>query len=405
MSHRPHLLRNPIQRYAWGSRSAIPALLGVPPDGEPQAELWIGAHPKAPSRVVNDRGELPLDRWIEKCPEEILGPAVAARFGGELPFLLKVLAAELPLSIQAHPSAEAARAGFARENAAEIPRDAPHRSYRDPHHKPELICALTRFEALCGFREIAEIQGDFGRLDCDVLVEEVAGLADVRGLPHFFAALLRLSGTQRERLLAAARSRAQTESGPVWAWVDRLLDLHGDDVGALAPLALNLLVLEPGEALALPAGVLHSYLGGMGVELMANSDNVLRGGLTSKHVDVDELLSVLTWETGPGAVLTPRERGAGEARYAISAAEFELSVLRVGSGAAYDARERRSVEILLWTEGGGRIAAGPGDALSCARGSAVVVPAAAPRYRIEGEGVIYRAAVPEPAVAASVETA
>lgn len=331
---------------------------------------------------------MPLDAWIARDPTALLGAEGAERWEGRLPFLFKVLAAARPLSIQAHPSLAQARAGYARENGAGLAPDAPNRCYRDPNHKPELICALTPFTALDRFRRPAEILRGFEALgvEGEALAPLHEGGRD--GLARGFEALM-TPGAERDRLLeAAVRAARSADASPEHAWVARLAEAWPGDVGALAPLLLNLVRLEPGEALYLPAGELHSYLEGVGVELMANSDNVLRGGLTEKHVDVPELLATLSFESGPAERLRPRPAAAGEQRYAAPVEEFALSVLR----APYAAPARRGLEILLCTEGEGRLVTAR-QALDVARGAIWLVPAAAPPYRLEGAATLYRAAV------------
>jgi len=396
-------MQNTIQPYAWGSRTAIAELCGEPsPAAEPQAELWIGAHPKAPSRVRFHGRWVPLTELIAADPEGILGGA-AARFHGELPYLLKVLAADRPLSIQAHPSRAQAREGFARENRLKIPLDAPQRNYRDANHKPECICALTSFWALSGFRAIPEI---LARLS-QVLPPQAAGaLQELArgdagdGLKRFFVWLMTLPAARRRPLVATAAGQAAAlaDRDPAFDWVRRLQGEYPGDAGVLAPLMLNLVQLAPGEALFLPAGELHAYLEGVGIELMANSDNVLRGGLTPKHVDLPELLRVLTFAERKIEVLRPVPAGPCEGRYASRAEEFQLAVLSVDDKHTYSAPARRSVEILLCVEGEGRLGdpAGVGE-VALRRGQSALIPAAAGAYRLSGAGRLYKAGLPEAA--------
>lgn len=391
-------LRGVVRHYAWGSRSFIPELLGqVAPAREPHAELWLGAHPTGPSRVATEAGEVLLDAFIARDPVGVLGADVARRFEGALPFLLKVLAAEQPLSLQAHPSAEQARAGFERENASGVPLDAEHRCYRDPNAKPELICALTRFTALCGFRPLPELLGHLEALGTPEL-QECAAILRARGeagLEACFRALWTLGPAARARAVERAVACAREGRGAHAPWVLRLAEAHPDDIGVLAPLLLNLIELEPGEALFLEAGCLHSYLEGVGVELMASSDNVLRGGLTRKHVDVPALLDTLVFRGGRVAPLQPASISGSELRYETPAREFALSLVRTAPGTPYVAPPRRGVEILLCTEGEGRISpGGAGAGLAVRRGSAWLVPAAAGAYRIEGACSIWKAGVP-----------
>jgi mannose-6-phosphate isomerase len=389
-------LEGVIRSYAWGSRTALPELLGRPATGEPQAELWLGAHPSAPARVAaGDGTSVALDAWIARDPGSVLGREAADRFGGELPFLLKVLAVDAPLSIQAHPDAAQARAGFARENAAGVPLDAPQRCYRDPHAKPELICALTPFLALDRFREPAEILRRIDALRVRALDEVIAPLRrspDRRGLTAFFEAWMTLErGARAERLDAVVRAARAAEGDPALAEMARLAAAYPGDAGVLAPLFLHLVELAPGQALFLPAGELHAYLAGMAVEIMSSSDNVLRGGLTPKHVDVPELLRTLSFASGAVDVLAPRAQASGELRYETPAREFSLARIDVRPGRSFAAARARAVEILVCTAGAGRLEADPG--LDFRRGDAFLVPASAAAYRVHGEAVLYRATV------------
>ncbi|MFZ5445384.1 MAG: mannose-6-phosphate isomerase, class I [Myxococcota bacterium] len=312
-------LDNRIQPYAWGSPTAIPTLLGRTPNGAPQAELWLGAHPSAPSTLSSG---VALDVHLAKDPARFLGPRVEHRFGTQLPFLLKVLAAAQPLSLQAHPTLAQAKAGFAREETAGLARSAPHRNYKDPNHKPEIICALTPFRALCGFRARADSVRLFKGLGLDT------SRLEQHGLQAYFAHVMTLpaavQGALVDQLIDAARTPVKGFEAEC-ALAQRLATLYPRDVGIVGAMLLNLLTLEPGEALYLDAGNLHAYLEGTGVELMANSDNVLRGGLTPKHVDVPELLSVLDFRDGPARVLRPT--GSPEAIYETPAPDFRLSRL------------------------------------------------------------------------------
>jgi mannose-6-phosphate isomerase len=397
-ARRIYRLHNRIQSYAWGSSEAIPALLGTSQSSTPWAELWMGAHPSAPSRLLTPAGWIALDAWIARDPEGVLGPVVARRFDGRMPFLFKILAAAAPLSIQAHPSLDQARTGFDRENAAGIPLDAPNRCYRDANHKPELICALTPFTALNRFRAPAEIVERLEVLeapDLRGLLQALSAQPNRDGLRTFFTALMSLPGAVRDRILARAGERARNLSESPWVWVQRLLRAYPADIWALAPLLLNLVELAPGQAIYLPAGELHSYLGGLAVELMANSDNVLRGGLTRKHVDVEELGRTLTFRSGPVELLEPSPLGGnGPERlgYATPAEEFELSVLQPSPGRPVEAVPSRGIEILLCVEGEVRVLErDSGTVITIPRGASALIPASVSRYRIEGRGCVHRA--------------
>ncbi len=264
------LLDGVLQHYAWGSPTVIPALLGREPDGRPVAELWLGAHASAPARSPG-HGDLGLDRLVAQDPLAALGTRVVDRFGPQLPFLLKVLAADAPLSIQAHPSLDQARAGFERENAAGLALDAPDRVYRDANHKPELICALTEFEALCGFRPVDQSAEILEGINAPTLVGMAAHLRayePANALRTVLSSLLRLQGSERARIVDSVVERCRTvvaagglHAGPASLCV-RLADEHPGDPGVIAALLLNHVVLQPGEALVLGPGNLHAYLRG-----------------------------------------------------------------------------------------------------------------------------------------------
>jgi len=332
------LLDNPVRPYAWGSRTAIADLLGKPvPAPHPQAELWLGAHPGDPSRV-SDRSLVDV---LAADPAGQLGSSVAARWDGRLPFLLKVLAAEEPLSLQAHPSAEQAAEGYAREESRGIARDAGNRNYPDPTPKPELLCAITEFHALAGFRDpyrTVELLRAVSTQGLAPYVDLLAGEPNRDGLRALFTTWITLPQPAIDDLVPELLDECVVhvkEKGPFELECRTLLELgesYPGDAGVLAAALLNRLVLAPGEAIFLPAGNLHSYLRGTGVEVLANSDNVLRGGLTPKHVDVPELLRVLDFGYGDMAVTTGSATGARHV-YRTPTPEFELSRLEwtVGS--------------------------------------------------------------------------
>jgi mannose-6-phosphate isomerase len=298
------------------------------------------------------------------------------------------------LSIQCHPDRAQARAGFVRENEAGIPVGAPERNYRDPNPKPELIVALSRFLALKGFRPVAQILAGLRPLASATLAPALARLearADAQSVKALFGALMAHEGPARAALLDGAVAAARGRSEEAWGWVLRLRERYPSDVGVLAPLFLNLVELGPEEGLFLEAGELHAYLEGTGIELMASSDNVLRGGLTPKHVDVAELLHVARFEPRAAVVLRPAAAGAGERVFRTPAAEFELGVLDVAPGAPHHALPR-GAELLLGLSGDAEVAAG-GVRLPLARGRSVFIPAAA-AYSIQGAGRVCRARVP-----------
>lgn len=344
------LIEGVVRRYDWGSPTAIPELLGQPGDGEPWAELWLGAMPGASARV-GARAE-PLDRLIAADPVAALGPEVAARYG-RLPFLLKVLTAAAPLSLQAHPSAGQAEAGFECEEALGIPRDAPRRMFRDRSAKPELICALSPFEALCGFRDPQRTSALLETLDgaaLDPLRRRLDGLPGPQ-MRDVLAWLLTLDQAAAAPLAdSVVEACAAPVTGDEWsgpcAAVAELGARHPGDRAVVAALLLNHVVLAPGEALFLDPGCLHAYLGGTAVELMADSDNVVRGGLTSKHVDPTALLEIVDGIASDAPVQRP-EPVDGVVTYRSAAPEFNLHRLEVDGSATFAA----GPAVLLCTDG------------------------------------------------------
>lgn len=394
-------MRNPIMEYAWGSRRGIPDLLGVPnPGGKPMAEMWMGAHPKAPSAVLMGGAWVSLEEVIRSFPETILGQDVARRFKNRLPFLFKVLAAEKPLSIQVHPNLEQAEEGYRRENRLGFSLGAPERNYRDPNHKPEIICALDHFDALKGFRKIDEIIELLKKVSSgplDGLIELLVREPDERGLKHFFAALMTMEKQEMAEIAAGAAKRATefADHDPAFGWVIALEKAYPVDAGILAPLFLNLVQLDPGEALFLPAGELHAYLRGVGIELMANSDNVIRAGLTKKHVDVPELLKITRFTTGVPRILQALRVPGGRELFITPAEEFLLSRILVQGEKTCALNPRDGVEILLCTEGAGEITDSPGARLvPYSKGMSFLVPAAVQEYKISGDGTFFSASVP-----------
>ena len=315
----PALLETVVQHYSWGSRTLIPALLGLPaPADEPWAELWVGAHPKGPSRLPDGRS--------------------LAEVEPDLPFLLKILSAVEPLSLQAHPDAEQAAKGFAEEEAAGVPFDAPERTFKDPNAKPEIIIALTPFDALCGFRRPQDALRLVSDLDCralDPLADALGALDEEEALRRAFTLEmlnLNVEGRGGAVVASAAGAAAMRAADPatdpedsrVYGWLARLAVTHRGDASALAPLLLNVVHLEPGTAVFLPARHLHAYLAGAGIEVMGNSDNVLRGGLTPKHVDVPRLLDTVEFVPYDGPVIAPRRVGDGVDAYDVPVSEFAV---------------------------------------------------------------------------------
>ena len=388
-----HRLLNTLRPYAWGSTTAIAELLGREPSGGPEAELWIGAHPDSPSQVhAGDQTQgTGLDRVIDGYPEAALGEASIEAFGARLPFLLKVLAADRPLSLQVHPTLEQARAGFAAEDAAGVSRSAPDRNYKDDNHKPEMIFALSRFEALCGFRSAADAAARFEELTALLVgqgaaevTEQVAELLrdpdEEQALRGAFARLIAGGGQVRAAVGAAAAAIiAARADDPGLRTVAALAQDYADDPGVLVSLLLNRVTLEPGQALALGAGNVHAYLSGLGIEVMASSDNVLRGGLTTKHVDVAELLKTVRFASLPVPFLTAVESGLGQEIYRPPFDEFQLQRIRVAPQTGEDSREpvpvaQAGAAVVLVVEGSLTLDTPKGDLL-LGRGESAFIPA------------------------------
>jgi mannose-6-phosphate isomerase len=395
------LMKNTIQEYAWGSHTAIADLVGnQSPSTKPQAELWMGAHPKAPSLVKYDDKWLSLLELIKQFPADILGKDIAAKFDNKLPYLFKVLAASKPLSIQAHPGIKQAKQGFEREIKLGIPLDSPNRNYKDENHKPECICALTPFMALCGFRKISEIISLMEKICLKVLYKELNNLkrqSNSEGLKSFFHSIITINGWRKKQIIELAITNAQklSEANPSFKWMINLYKEYPDDMGIFAPILLNLISLKPGQALFLPSGELHAYLDGLGIELMANSDNVLRGGLTKKHIDVPELLNVLNFEETHVNILLSQKDKDCEGVYHSMAEEFVLSVISDEKNISYTSPEKRSVEIILCTDGKACITdISINENIPLKKGTSVIIPSSVNKYSIEGKATLYRASVP-----------
>ncbi|MDQ4010407.1 MAG: mannose-6-phosphate isomerase, class I [Actinomycetota bacterium] len=405
------LLRNVVRPYSWGSRTAIAELLGGPvPAPHPQAELWLGAHPAGPSVLLHaDGAQSSLLEALHTDPDHHLGRHCARRWDNRLPFLLKVLAAEEPLSLQAHPSAEQAAEGFAREEARAIPRDAAERNYSDPNHKPELICALTDFHALAGFRDPIRTVELLAELDTPLLAPYRGMLAaepDADGLRALFTTWITMPQPAAKELLprildgCVALLRRDGVSGasptshgsPFSRRSDfrnecrvtlELAEAYPDDVGVLAALLLNHIVLAPGEAMYLPAGKLHTYLRGTAVEISTNSDNVLRGGLTAKHMDVPELLRVLDFSHSELPVQRGEPVEPHETVYHAPVEEFRLTRLE---WAADDSTpvwlQSPWSQILLCTQGSAELRSCDGSSVTVRRGESVWLAAADPTVAV-----------------------
>jgi len=408
-----------IQHYDWGERgdtAFIPALLRIDnSDGKPFAELWIGAHPSLPAKANVARIEINLNDLISGAADEILGKEVAEQLNRQLPYLLKVLAAGKMLSIQAHPNREQAQAGFERENAEDISIRAFNRNYKDANHKPEIIVAIKDFYALNGFRPLEEIAG--------LLLDDIVEMYDI--MPEFrqrlktinqdteqkkqlikelYSKIMVMSQEEVDIILTSLVSRLKTQNElypfnkdnrEFWVLkADEQYTKDGHiDRGIFSIYLLNFIHLRHGEAMYLGAGELHAYLEGVGMECMANSDNVLRGGLTPKYVDASELLKVLTFNSGKPEILRARQISSSEALYDTPAEEFALSVIDVTPGKPHKNSDVHSADALIVLEGNVEVKA-KGKTLSLKKGDTVIIPAILGEYEITGQGKLYKTSVP-----------
>ena len=389
-------LKNGVKKYEWGSPDDIPRFLGVESDGGPWAELWMGSHPGSPSLAVLPSGEVDLGELIARDPRRYLGEKAARQFG-ELPFLFKLLAAEKPLSVQAHPNKAQAVEGFERENRAGFAPDAPDRCYRDSNHKPEIICALTPFTGMCGFRnpdEIHRLLRDFFKSahaflcnGFDPLVHAIATSA--LALQEFLSMLFDLPVAVREALSEYILSiqKPDVQDGLEWELMRNFARRYPGDPAVIAPLYLNVFRLQPGEAVFLDAGVLHSYIHGFGVELMANSDNVLRGGLTSKHVDIPELIKVLNFSPSYPQIIKPGTDFSAFT-YPAPCDEFSLTVMHgIGGTTAF---APSGPAICIVTEGEVSVS----DNMILKKGESAFISASCDSLLLRGNYTVYAASMP-----------
>ena len=383
-------LINSVQNYAWGSKSALTELYGIAnPDNLPMAELWMGAHPKSSSKITDSQGTVrSLRDVIDADKATLLGREVADRFG-ELPFLFKVLCAAQPLSIQVHPNKHASEIGFAKENAAGIAMDAAERNYKDPNHKPELVFALTPFLAMNAFREFSEIVS---------LLQPVAGahtaiahfLEQPNGerLSALFASLLNMQGEEKARALAILRSALESQQGKPWQTIRVISEFYPDDSGLFSPLLLNVVKLKPGEAMFLFAETPHAYLQGTALEVMANSDNVLRAGLTPKYIDIPELVANVKFEAKPAAeLLTQPVKNGSELDFPIPVDDFAFSLHDLS--AQPTAIAQQSAAILFCLEGEAVLSKGE-ESLTLKPGESAFISAAESPVQVSGNGKLAR---------------
>ena len=397
---------NTPRDYAWGSREAIASYRGVMPSGEPEAELWLGAHAGSPAKIVDPTsvGHGDLAAWIAADPSTALGSGLAA--GGRLPFLLKVLAAAEPLSLQAHPTPQQARTGFEREETEGVPIEAYDRNYKDPFHKPELIVAVSEtFDALSGFRPFDEVRGivevlraaDAASSDPEpgaiaLLDSHLSGDDPLRATVEWLLRDGRGEDTGEaawvtERVVALAESELAQDSDFALSFetIGRLSEFYPGDAGIVISLLLNRVRLTRGEALYLAAGNIHAYLEGLGIELMAASDNVLRGGLTPKHVDVGELLDVLDFTAIDPPRLAPKDVAPGVVVYRPDVPDFALYRVEGDSEAVVVPVAGPSI---LLADGDARVS-GVYGSITLARGEAAYVTPHEGALTVHGTGGLW----------------
>lgn len=346
---------NPVQHYEWGSRDALTRLYNIPnAQGLPMAELWMGAHPQNSSQLLDEKGEKPfLFDLIQKNPTAYLGKQ--AQKNAQLPFLFKVLCVAQPLSIQVHPDRQTAQKGFAKENAEGIPITARERHYKDDNHKPELVYALTSFKAMNGFRTIEELQ--------TLLTPLIEAHPDIRlfvgqpGLAHLstvFFSLMSMTGAQKKQALSVLRSVMAEKSGEPWSTIEDMAEFYPEDSGLFAPLLLNVITLKPGEAMFLEAQTPHAYIKGIALEVMANSDNVLRAGLTKKWVDVPELMANVRFISKPASgLLTLPIKKENQLIFPVPVPDFGFSVYELPSHGQL--LTPNTVSIIFCMEGNARL--------------------------------------------------
>jgi mannose-6-phosphate isomerase len=385
-------MTNIIQNYAWGSPSSFTQLFGTANTaGEPQAEIWMGAHPNGCSMVDTGAEQTKLSNLISQNLSLFLSDKIASRFG-ELPYLFKVLAAEKALSIQVHPNKQQAELGFEHEEQQGIPLSASNRNYKDANHKPELVYALTDYTAMNGFRPISEILAHFNYLDIpelNSLVNDLSGDQTPNGLASFFAGLLSLQGEQKEVALMMLIMKAKLSPTPLFNLIAELEEQYPDDVGLFAPLILNVIALKPGQAMYLDAETPHAYIKGTGLEIMANSDNVLRAGLTPKYMDVKELVSCTRFnEKRIDSLLLEPTHDNGMLEYPIPVEDFKFAIIEHSEQREIDTQ---GAEILLPLDEAMTLTHICGEQCVIEKGQSVFIPAFAQQYTIDCAGRVARA--------------
>jgi len=386
-------MQNVIQNYAWGSKTSINELFGIDnPENKPQAEIWMGAHPNGCSTIVENDEVQRLHDFINLDKSGILTVGTDIQFG-ELPYLFKVLAAENALSIQVHPSKEQAEIGFEKEEQANIPRTAGNRNYKDPNHKPELVYALTPYQAMNGFREIGDIVALFDSLNAPSIqhiVDTFKATINEQGLQTFFSSMLSLDGDVKEIAIKELLTFAHAnKTDHLFALILDLAKLYPSDIGLFSPLMLNVITLQPREAMYLDACTPHAYLKGTGLEIMANSDNVLRAGLTPKYIDVKELVKCTVFKEKPAeTLLTKPVNQDGGLFYPVPVDDFKFSIFENVKALTL---RTNSAEILLALDSDVTLTHSSGESVTFNKGHSVFIPAYTGKYQLSSQGRVARA--------------
>ena len=386
-------MENKIQNYAWGSRSSIHELFGFENESQqPQAEVWMGTHPKGCSMVTFDQHSMLLSELINSNKSAYLSSNIAQYFG-DLPFLFKILAADKALSIQVHPSKSQAEKGFEQEEKAGIPLTADHRNYKDANHKPELVYALTDYQAMNGFRaydEILKFFTDLHIVELTDLVEDFSHTLTPQGLKTFFSSLLTLSPQRKHNALDQLLTYARVHQDQVeFALVIELNHQYSNDIGLFSPLLLNIITLQSGEAMYLSANTPHAYIKGTGLEIMANSDNVLRAGLTPKHIDVDELIKCTDFIpiAFDDLILSPQKEGLFDS-YDIPVNDFNFGIIHSPKDTKV---EIHSAEILMAIDSDVELYSQNEEVIILTKGQSVFIPAYIGSYILSSHGRVARA--------------
>ncbi|MEZ9207070.1 mannose-6-phosphate isomerase, class I [Vibrio splendidus] len=387
-------LNNVIQNYAWGSYTSLSSLFGFEnPNNEPQAELWMGAHPNGCSKLAEL--DITLAEYIKENSKSVLGDYTANRYG-QLPYLFKVLAARTPLSIQVHPNKRNSEIGFERESAQGIALSAGNRNYKDPNHKPELVYAVTVYKAMNGFRPIADIIALFDEVNIEALSDDVGMLTqapDSHGLKALFTSVLTLTGDKKDAVFEQLsrhydRADLSTNISQALEYSQNFANQYPDDNGILAPLLLNIIELQPGEAMFLHAETPHAYVEGTALEVMASSDNVLRAGLTPKHIDVEQLIQNTTFASiVPEQLKIEPIKREGYVHFPIPVDDFGFDIFNV----TQEQRTvfTRSAEIVMCIAGEVKVESDT-QSILLKKGESLFVSCDSPQYQLKGMGQIAR---------------